>query len=154
MFRFATMDILISMFERSIWLVTAVNVVIITMVGLFFWKKTHAPTIPLQEEQGVEESKPEESGPCEVSGCSSQLCIGPVEAALGMGGSTCEWKEEYICYRGARCERQQNGQCGWTETPELITCREEERKKEQALPETPSPEAGILPQFEGELQPW
>jgi eight-cysteine-cluster-containing protein len=56
---------------------------------------------------------------CVVGGCSNQLCT---DAANGPVISTCEWREEYGCYRDATCARQSNGQCGWTQTPELMQC--------------------------------
>jgi hypothetical protein len=54
--------------------------------------------------------------PCFKTGCSSQVCAD--EAVM----TTCEWREEYACYRTAKCERQANGQCGFTDTPELRRC--------------------------------
>lgn len=59
----------------------------------------------------------EDAGDCFVGGCSGQLCTDQPGAI-----STCEWREEYACYQTATCERQPDGQCGWTETPELTTC--------------------------------
>lgn len=56
---------------------------------------------------------------CKVAGCSSQLCV---DASAGDIVSTCEWREEYACYRSATCEVQQDGECGWTETPTLVSC--------------------------------
>ena len=56
---------------------------------------------------------------CFIGGCSSQLC-----SDQGGVGSTCEWLEEYACYRTATCERQPDGACGWTPTPELTACLE------------------------------
>lgn len=56
-------------------------------------------------------------GACYAGGCSGQLCTDQPDAA-----STCEWREEYACYKGASCERQSDGQCGWTKTPELEAC--------------------------------
>jgi hypothetical protein len=63
------------------------------------------------------EQKLSGDGTCVVSGCSSQLCTDRVDLA-----STCELLEEYACYRTATCERQADGTCGWTETPELRAC--------------------------------
>lgn len=60
---------------------------------------------------------PVASGGCYVGGCSSQICSEDPGAI-----STCEFKEEYACYKTAKCERQTNGQCGWTETAELNMC--------------------------------
>ncbi|MBX3273288.1 MAG: hypothetical protein KF729_23700 [Sandaracinaceae bacterium] len=59
-----------------------------------------------------------EAGACQVGGCSSQLCV---EEGDG-GASTCEWRDEYACFRSATCARQADGACGWTDTPELRAC--------------------------------
>lgn len=56
---------------------------------------------------------------CVVGGCSSQLCV---DASEGDIVNTCEWREEYACYRNATCERQASGQCGWTMTDDLNAC--------------------------------
>ncbi len=56
------------------------------------------------------------SGACVVSGCSSQVCSDDVVI------TTCEWRQDFICYRNAKCERQSDGRCGWTQTPELTSC--------------------------------
>ncbi len=53
---------------------------------------------------------------CVVSGCSGQVCG---EESVT---TTCEYREEYACYKSAQCERQANGECGWTETSELRLC--------------------------------
>jgi hypothetical protein len=54
---------------------------------------------------------------CFVGGCSSQICSDQ-EGVI----STCEFRPEYACYQQASCERQTDGACGWTQTPELTTC--------------------------------
>lgn len=56
-------------------------------------------------------------GKCYVGGCSAQLCSDAPDMA-----STCEYTAAYACYKTATCERQQNGQCGWTSTTELRAC--------------------------------
>ena len=56
---------------------------------------------------------------CIAGGCSGQLCV---DASQQAPISTCEWRPEYACYRTATCERQANGNCGWTSTPELTQC--------------------------------
>lgn len=58
-----------------------------------------------------------QQSPCYIGGCSSQVCSDQKNII-----TTCEYKEEYACYKNAKCERQTNGQCGWTETPELKEC--------------------------------
>lgn len=60
---------------------------------------------------------PSVSGGCYIGGCSGQICSGEKDAI-----STCEYKPEYSCYYGAVCERQADGECGWTETPDLTAC--------------------------------
>ena len=54
--------------------------------------------------------------PCKKTGCSSQVCSD--EEVI----TTCEFKKEYECYQKAACERQANGDCGFTPTPELTAC--------------------------------
>lgn len=61
--------------------------------------------------------EPEPVAKCFVGGCSSQLCTDRPDMA-----STCEYRAEYACYQGATCERQSNGQCGWTQTETLTQC--------------------------------
>ena len=56
---------------------------------------------------------------CRATGCSGQICAD--ETTI----STCEFKPEYTCYKKAKCEKQADGECGWTETEELKSCIEE-----------------------------
>lgn len=56
--------------------------------------------------------------PCRVTGCSGQICADDDRI------TTCEYRAEYACYPAARCERQTDGRCGWTETAELTRCRQ------------------------------
>jgi len=53
---------------------------------------------------------------CVVSGCSRQICTDQQMM------TTCEWRDEYACYHTARCERQADGKCGWTQSDELKRC--------------------------------
>lgn len=56
---------------------------------------------------------------CKIGGCSGQICQNETdEGAI----TTCEYKEEYACYKTAKCEVQANGKCGWTQTVELTSC--------------------------------
>lgn len=57
------------------------------------------------------------SAKCYIGGCSQQLCTDQPGAM-----STCEYRPIYACYKTATCEQQTNGQCGWTQTPELVAC--------------------------------
>ena len=54
--------------------------------------------------------------PCMKTGCSGQICSD--EEVV----TTCEYRTEYECYKKAKCERQANGACGFTKTPELTSC--------------------------------
>jgi hypothetical protein len=54
--------------------------------------------------------------PCMKTGCSSQVCSDQEVI------TTCEFRPEYECYRRAACERQRNGECGFTMTRELSDC--------------------------------
>src|SRR3989338_1863008 len=56
---------------------------------------------------------------CKRTGCSNQLCI---DADAQDVATTCEFLAEYGCYQKAKCERQANGRCGFTETAELRLC--------------------------------
>lgn len=53
---------------------------------------------------------------CFKTGCSSQICADSEVI------TTCEYRSEYECYQTTRCERQASGACGWTQSPELISC--------------------------------
>ena len=54
--------------------------------------------------------------PCVVTGCSNQVCAD--EHVM----TTCEYREEYACFAEAECKRQEDGQCGFTQTPDLEAC--------------------------------
>ncbi|HSK63213.1 MAG TPA: DUF6748 domain-containing protein [Pyrinomonadaceae bacterium] len=54
--------------------------------------------------------------PCIKTGCSGQVCSDQEVI------TTCEYRPEYDCYKRAACERQRNGECGFTMTRELSEC--------------------------------
>jgi eight-cysteine-cluster-containing protein len=54
---------------------------------------------------------------CFIGGCSSEVCSDRTDYF-----TPCIWREAYACFRDARCERQPDGACGWTPTPELEAC--------------------------------
>jgi hypothetical protein len=58
-----------------------------------------------------------QSAGCFVGGCSSQICSDQ-EGVV----STCEFRPEYACYQQATCERQADGECGWTQDAALQAC--------------------------------
>ena len=55
--------------------------------------------------------------PCHVGGCSKEVCSDRPDVV-----SPCIFKPEFNCYQTATCEPQQDGACGWTQTPELTAC--------------------------------
>ena len=60
---------------------------------------------------------------CVTAGCSGEVCA-PESLAPDII-TTCEWKEEYECLALTVCERQPNGQCGWTPNEEFDACMAE-----------------------------
>lgn len=72
-----------------------------------------APASPPPSEPGADTA-----GECITTGCSGTICAEPGQEVM----TTCEMKPEYACYKTAVCERQADGSCGWTQTPDLQTC--------------------------------
>jgi hypothetical protein len=54
--------------------------------------------------------------PCIKTGCSGEVCAEEQKI------TKCLYRAEYACYKSARCERQANGDCGFTQTTELASC--------------------------------
>ncbi len=56
---------------------------------------------------------------CVIGGCSAQLCGERGDDLMSM----CIYSPEYACYKKySACERQADGKCGWTPTPQLQRC--------------------------------
>ncbi len=68
-------------------------------------------------------SKAASNKPCIKTGCGGQICA--EEEVF----STCIYRSEYECYKKAACERQANGECGFTKTAELTSCLKQKGKK-------------------------
>lgn len=84
------------------------------MVFMIFYIDQNAPEI--QNQKVIIDQTDLPNKKCLVTGCSGQIC-----AEEDMV-TTCEFIPEYSCYKTARCERQSDGQCGWTATIELASC--------------------------------
>lgn len=69
---------------------------------------------------------PSLSQDCKIAGCNREICTEADKASDIV--SDCEWKEEYACYKNARCEVQADTTCGWTQDETLAKCLEEARK--------------------------
>jgi outer membrane murein-binding lipoprotein Lpp len=77
---------------------------------------------PWGEASGRPCIEPPPADECRVGGCSRQVCADHDVV------TTCEWRDEYACYRHAVCERQSDGTCGWTPSDELKACVEAARQ--------------------------
>lgn len=86
------------------------------LLALTFAVAACGPSNPPPEPPGPGPDQPA----CVKGGCSGTLCVEEGEDAI----TTCEWRPEYACYQTATCERQADGACGWTPTPELTACLE------------------------------
>ena len=75
-----------------------------------------ASDAPTPDTAAPDEPPDDAGAPCKPTGCSGTVCADEDVA------TTCEYKAEYACYRDATCERQDDGSCGWTQTPELQAC--------------------------------
>ena len=59
---------------------------------------------------------------CFKTGCSSEVCADRDVV------TTCIFRPEFACYQKAICARQANGECGFTQTPELTSCLRRARR--------------------------
>jgi hypothetical protein len=55
---------------------------------------------------------------CVRSGCGNSLCVEAGKEVI----TTCEYRPEHACYEPAKCERQADGVCAFTKSPELEAC--------------------------------
>jgi len=92
--------------------------------GIFLAKNAGETPEDIPGTTPAEDNDTKGSEGCMVTGCSGQIC------ADGEVVTTCEFREEYGCYVTATCERQTSGECGWTETPELLSCLGEKKGTE------------------------
>lgn len=69
-----------------------------------------------------------------VSGCSGELCVAEGDSMA----SICIYKQEFACYKAhGTCKRQSDGNCGWTQTPELQACVEKAKAEPGNTPMSP-----------------
>jgi hypothetical protein len=62
-------------------------------------------------------------GSCARSGCSGELCVDSlIQEEQGGLSTACVFKQSYACLQNAICERQADGTCGFTQTPESEQC--------------------------------
>ena len=91
--------------------------------GMLVFQKDNPSGLPLNDDElniPIMFSKklitPDLNKECKPTGCSGQICSD--EDVV----TTCEWIPVYGCYQNALCKRQENGKCGFTQTPELQAC--------------------------------
>ena len=83
--------------------------------SLAYYKQSNPTALHVSSLTSPSTSKNE----CLITGCSSELCV---SSKTGPIATICKWDDSYACYRGAACEVQDNGNCGWTIDPSLKTC--------------------------------
>lgn len=85
------------------------------------YRVTYDPSVWVDD--GQEGKPPDRSaGGCVITGCSGQVCADREVM------TTCEYRPEYACYANERCERQENGSCGWVATEALRSCLDRTRR--------------------------
>ena len=67
---------------------------------------------------------------CGTGGCSGQIC-GTKDKVKDIV-TTCEWKEEYGCYKETGCSCI-NGKCQWKETSEFLDCMETAKSSTEVI---------------------
>lgn len=111
------------MSTKRIFLSVTVFAVLLTLLILFFTgvfskPKTIIETAP--NNNGNLDGQLEPKADCVRAGCSGELCV-KAELADQIA-TTCEYRVEYGCYQDATCTLQEDGSCGFTQTPELLEC--------------------------------
>jgi hypothetical protein len=86
-----------------------------------------------------EEKKPVSTKKCKVTGCSSQFCVDSDSPEIA---STCEYKEEYACYKERKCEVQSDGACSWSAQEDINKCVAKARGSLCIPPVCPAPPKG------------
>lgn len=61
--------------------------------------------------------RPRTDGTCYLGGCAAEVCSDRTDVI-----TPCIWRDSFACFHDARCERQADGACGWTQTAELKAC--------------------------------
>lgn len=97
------------------------------VTGLRAEKEEAVPSIRPDDGNSIEPQPPKRRAPkeCIRGGCSGELCV---DAESGGMASACVWRPEFQCYASfGKCERQPDGNCGWTQSDALKGCINERR---------------------------
>lgn len=76
---------------------------------------------PLLSSMSITSPSPISTNDCQISGCSGEICQNADEEPII---TDCLYLEKFACYADARCEKQADDNCGWTQTDELTSCLE------------------------------
>ena len=98
--------------------------------GVMVWRErtalkpelTPTPTsvpAPVPEVTLSPKPTPTSKNGCIIWGCNGELCI---DKDSERADTICRWLPQHECFRTATCERQANGRCAWSQTPELKDC--------------------------------
>lgn len=94
-----------------------INIKIFLLIGFFLFLATGTLILALTKKD--EPVIKIETSTCQKAGCSNQLCLSSDEKDVV---TTCEWQDEYTCYQKAKCEKQEDGKCGFTQDEEFTNC--------------------------------
>lgn len=100
--------------------------ILLLFIGVIFFYKTKNK--PIESKLPPLPTTITSLGSCIKTGCNGEICQGTGDEAVY---SICLWKEEYNCYKTAKCEVQSNGKCGWTINSELTNCLEKYKETQQ-----------------------
>lgn len=98
------------------WFLWIVLVIALVLVGTNYFGKQTRQDLPIPPPT----TSPSLNQDCKVTGCNSEICAEADKADDII--TDCQWKEEYACYKNARCERQSDGTCAWTKDEALTKC--------------------------------
>jgi len=59
---------------------------------------------------------------CKIGGCNGEICQNADDEDIM---SICQYKDEFACYKNTDCTVQSDGNCGWTQSEELVNCLNE-----------------------------
>ena len=119
----------------TVLLFSSLFIVAFVVSSLTVQKKGYIPTgpdiVPTAEIKIPTATPPAGSGQmledgCAIAGCNDELCVEQSQKESTV--SACVYKDEFSCYKSAKCEVQSNGKCAWTQTEELKACLTESQQ--------------------------
>ena len=65
---------------------------------------------------------------CQITGCSSELCVNQSPKEDDGIATTCEYKNYYECFKISSCVMNKAANtCGWDQSPRFLTCLKEKK---------------------------